>query len=319
MVWQYPAWLTHLALASGVGSDIVFVGPDSLALPLLYARNATAFQVTEALNHVIPVEGGGRYLEEITAGYDLKFDPSPLVLLTDGMTQEQIATVIAVMGASPTAILCTGGSPSIPGYQHASPMLPGLFTSQEAINFAEVLANAAERQCQAGADGFDALDELCDPSPILRRVQFHSAGDAMVGLLPVALVRDLDLVLGQQLVLTGAVHLQCWRPVTLRIPTFGLTDTEIQFSFSSGAGSQTVSIQCKGRGGFSVLRPASKQSSLQTVKLTGAPGMLVDLVLTGHDTTLDAVDLRLPALNRQKQDPDIDPLNRYADPLAHYG
>ncbi len=323
MASQYATWLTHLALADGIGPDCIIVGGDILGVPLLRSKSGAMFRTVGVSRQIVPIEGGGRfYLDSHTPDSALP-ETGPVVLLADGLTRDQIDQVIDALGRAPTVIFQLADKTVVPGYQPAAAILPGLFVASgrtpDADAFVNSLIKIAMRHCEPGNDGFDALGDICDHSPLLHRVQFHAEGDAMIDLVPLALVRELDRDIGQQLVLSGTVHLQRWRPVILRVPVFGLRDSEIQFSFSGDAGALTVTCQRVGRGGLSVMGGLNSANDRLTVKLTGSPRTWADLVLTGHDTSVEAVAVRLPALSRQDQDPEIDPLDRYSDPLSRYG
>lgn len=323
MTSQYAAWLTHLALADGTGPDCTIIGGDVLGLPLLRSKFGAMFRTVGVSRQIVPIEGGGRFYLESHAPDSTLPENGPVVLLADGLTQDQIDQAIDALGRAPTVIFQCADRAVLPGYQPAAPILPGLFVASDRTPDADAFVNSlikiAMRHCEAGNDGFDALGDICDHSPLLHRVQFHVEGDAMIDLVPLALVRDLDRDFGQRLVLSGTVHLQRWRPVILRLPVFGLRDPEFQFSFSGDMGALHATCQRIGRAGLSVMGGPNAAKDRLTVKLTGNPRMWADLSLTGHDTSVEAVAVRLPALSRQDQDPEIDPLDRYSDPLSRYG
>ena len=56
-----------------------------------------------------------------------------------------------------------------------------------------------------------------------------------------------------------------------------------------------------------------------TLRLNTDPRTLVDLSISGHNTTIASVSIRMPASQMSFDDEQIDPLEKFADPLGRYG
>lgn len=308
-----PPWLASILTASVLRRRGVFIGLDCLALPV---GREDAFIPVRPLRRVVSLQSGARFVREDKRGpTDIRADV-PIVLLTEGMSSHDVSGLAGRLGRAPDVVLHTGDTCPLDGFRQ---VIPDLFVNKRVNGFIQDLVTLAERHLANDVDAYDTLQNGIARLPILRHVAFDVDGNAWLELSVVPLVRGLDAIMAEKLVLRGMVDLNRWRRVTLRVPVFGLKTSNVRVRFAGNT--QSCVVENRGSDDGIVASAQVKSGDCVSLRLKPSHGLksFIDLEVTGHAASVDQVSVQLPTAAAQSQDPQVDELDQFADPLDQYG
>lgn len=290
---------------------------DVSSVPLLDAFAPVRLIVTEGSMRLQRKPDGTRFLLR-NRSRQFERPERPWVVVAKG-PKCSLNRSMALFPSSPDAALMSDLCAVPDNFRTVHAALPwfGLHQDTESISY-DRLKSRLEALDSGLEDALDTLQSMSGQTFPISGLGFSKEGGAVLNFDPLTRVRDTDEGVIRRLVFLGALYLERFVPVTLRLPTLSIREPRFTLTVRPlGDRSEPLSVSSIGT---AIDRCNLKSGTSESLTIdVAAPGDgFVDLEVSGHGLEVVNVGLYLDPLSPFPDIRDADPLNQYEDPLAGF-